>query len=70
MKHLNNCVLFFVSVLLFSCDPEKKDIFNTEIVKINAAIESNAENINLGDTLKIKLQIPDTVSTSNGSQII
>ena len=66
-------ILFFliiISVLLFSCDPDKKDIFNTEIVKVFATVESNSENILLGDTLKIKLKIPDTLITSSSTQIV
>ncbi len=63
-------IFFLVTITLFSCDPDKKDIFNTEVVKINATIESNTENINLGDTIKIKLLIPDTVTTSGSRQII
>ena len=67
MKYI---LLYFVTTIFFSCDPDKKDIFNTEVVKINATIESNTEKINLGDTIKIKLLIPDTVTTSGSRQII
>ena len=70
MKLLKNYFLFTLSVLLFSCDPDKKDIFNTEIVKVFATVESNAENITLGDTIKIKLKIPDTVITNGSTQVI
>jgi hypothetical protein len=67
---MKNILFLFLTVTLISCDPNNKDIFNTEFVKLNATIESNAENINLGDTLKINLKIPDTVVTNSGTQII
>lgn len=70
MNFLKNSILITISILFFSCDPDKKDIFNTEIVKVFATIDSNSENILLGDTIKIKLKIPDTLITSSSTQII
>lgn len=63
-------LLVFLSFLLYSCDPDKKDIFNTEHANISATIETNSENIQLGDTLKIKLKIPDTLITGSSTQIV
>jgi hypothetical protein len=70
MKLLKNSFLITISILFFSCDPDKKDIFNTEIVKVFATVDSNSENILLGDTLKIKLKIPDTLITNSSTQIV
>lgn len=63
-------LIFFLTIILISCDPDKKDIFNTEIVKVNATIERNTETINLGDTIVISLKIPDTLTTSSNIKIV
>ncbi len=47
--------------LLSSCTSDNKDIFNFEIVKLSAILNNNNENLSLGDTLKISLQLPDTL---------
>ncbi len=70
MKLLKCLFLFTVSAFLFSCDPDKKDIFNTEFVKLFATVESNSENIQIGDTLRIALKIPDTITTGSHTQIV
>jgi hypothetical protein len=56
--------LFTIYLFIISCNPigSKQDI--TEFVKLGATINNASENILLGDTLKIKLSLPDTVKTS------
>lgn len=66
MKYL---LFLFIVITFYSCDPPS-DVFNTEFVKLNATIESSTENISLGDTLKIKLKIPDTIITNSSTQIV
>lgn len=63
MKHI---FVILVSVLLISCDPDNKDIFNLESVKISGSINNINEIMVLGDTLKIDLQLPDTIINSSG----
>ena len=63
MKRLILSLIFFI-ILLSSCDPDNKDIFNFEIVKLGAVINNTTENLSLGDTLKISLQLPDTLFNS------
>ena len=60
--------VFIVLVSFCSCDPDNKDIFNLENVKLNATFNNTASSIRLGDTLKISLQIPDTL-ISNTTKI-
>ena len=71
MKYIYvNIVLIFI-ITNSSCDPNAgKDIFNSEIVNLKATIVSNSENITLGDTILIKLKVPDTLVTSGSTQII
>ena len=64
MKHL---FVILVSVLLISCDPDNKDIFNLESVKISGSINNTNQVIALGDTLKINVQLPDTIINSSGT---
>ncbi len=64
---MRTSALLTTLILLFSsCDPDKKDIFNTEAVKLKATINNTSETINLGDTLKITVQLPDTIQSNTG----
>lgn len=56
------CCLLFIT-----CDPDNKDIFNTEVVKLKAVIVNTSETILLGDTLRIALKLPDTVISNTGA---
>jgi hypothetical protein len=64
---MKKIIYFALSTLLIAtgCDPDAKDIFNDQYVKIKAEISNTNVAINLGDTLKISLKLPDTVT--NGS---
>ena len=66
---MKKLLLHFVvaAVLLSSCDPDDKDIFNFESVKLEAEINNHNEIINLGDTLKISIQLPDTIINTTGT---
>lgn len=64
MKYL---FVILVSVLLISCDPDNKDIFNLENVKISGLINNTNQAITLGDTLKINVQLPEIIINSSGT---
>lgn len=61
-------IFYLASVIfsLFSCDSNDKDIFNLEKVKIGANLSNNNSMINLGDTLKINVKLPNDLSSSSG----
>jgi len=61
------CFTFLTIILLYSCDPDKKDIFTLEVVKVEATLENNNEIVYLGDTLKMKVQLPDIVIGNSGN---
>ena len=63
----SNFFLFFLIVFFYSCDSDKKDIFNLENVKIEATLNNNNSSINLGDTIKISVLLPDVLSGSSGA---
>jgi len=50
-----------LSLYLISCNPPSK-YFDPEFVKLNMTLNDTAETISLGDTLKFKLTIPDTLN--------
>lgn len=58
--------LLLITIAFTSCDPDSKDIFNTEAVKLNGTISNNNETISLGDTLRIAVQVPDTIYSNTG----
>ena len=55
-----------ITILFSSCDPDNKDIFNFESVKIGATLNNSNQTISLGDTLKISVQLPDTIINATG----
>lgn len=66
-KNMKNTfvILFIFSIMLMSCKPVRP--YYSNFVKLNATISDSAANIRLGDTLKIKFTIPDTITAiSNG----
>ncbi len=65
MKNLLS--IFLLSFIFCACDPDNKDIFNLEVVKIGATLSTTNPTINLGDTLKIKVEMPTAVNGSSGS---
>ncbi len=54
----------------YSCNPTAGKDFTTEVVKLNATLSNTNETILLGDTLKIRLKLPDTITTSLRTQTI
>jgi hypothetical protein len=63
---MNKPVLLVIvlTTILISCEPVRP--FYTNFVKLNATISDTAASIHLGDTLIVKLVVPDTImSTSN-----
>ena len=65
MKDILIFVFALVLVSLFSagsCDPNNKDIFNTEVVKLKGQLNNNSDTININDTLIFTLNLPLTVN--------
>lgn len=70
---MKNAKIYFtitIAILVFSCTPDNRSRYNTEFVKVLASIEKSTENILLGDTIKIKLTIPDTIVTNGITKIV
>jgi hypothetical protein len=59
--------LLIILISFSSCDPDNKDIFNIEAVKIAATLNNTSQTINLGDTLKITATLPDTIINQTGT---
>jgi hypothetical protein len=57
----SSVIIAIMTIVLISCDPPNK-AFDPEYVKLNMTVNDTAEAINLGDTLKFKLTIPDTLN--------
>jgi len=65
MKYIYVIIFFFI---FLGCEPVRP--FYTNFVKLNATISDTAGTIRLGDTLKIKFTVPDTVvAVSNNGDI-
>ena len=45
-----------------SCDPNNKDIFNTEVVRLKGQLSNNTDTININDTLIFTLTLPLTIN--------
>lgn len=56
-------IIIVLSIIFFSCDPPAGQT-ESDFVKLNATLNNAAENIQLGDTLKFKLTLPDNLVTS------
>lgn len=55
---------YILSLLLLGlglCDPRDGDIFRTELVQIKATISNTSPSIQLGETLIIEANLPDTL---------
>ena len=66
------CV-FKIALCVFaitSCNPNAGKELITEIVQLKATLSNENESITLGDTLKIKLTLPDTVVNSLRTQTV
>lgn len=62
-------LLLAATPYLMSSTCKKDDYKNAEAVRLSAAINNSAEIIALGDTLKITLTIPSTITTESAQQI-
>lgn len=62
-------IAVFVAAVIFllSCDPPRLNL--TSHVKLKANINNTNEVINLGDTIKIRLVLPDTLHTEENETI-
>lgn len=70
MKSICFYAIALSMLLLISCNPMAgKDII-TEVVKLNATISNTSETILLGETLQIKLTLPDSVTSNMRTQRI
>ena len=69
---MKNIIYLALSILLMasSCDPDAKDIYNDQYVKVKAEISNPNTILNLGDTLKISLKLPDTVSNGTTNYVV
>ncbi|MFC4261331.1 hypothetical protein ACFOWM_00445 [Ferruginibacter yonginensis] len=56
-----------IILILTSCDPDEKEIFTLEKVRIDATLNNTNAIINLGDTIKIKAVLPDIINASSGN---
>ena len=63
MKNNIFIILLLLSIAFFGCEPPRDELKN-DFVKLNASLSDSAETIRLGDTLKIKLTLPDNLITS------
>ena len=63
MKNKISITALLISIIFFSCEPPRGQLEN-DFVKLNATLSNTAETIQLGDTLKFKLSLPDNLVTS------
>jgi hypothetical protein len=70
MRFLLLMIILFYCLFFTACDSDNKDIFNTEVVKLKASISNISETILLGDTLRIALKLPDTVTSNTGVYLV
>ena len=64
MKKLKFIAIILVPIIITCCNPSAGLEPITEFVKVNATISDGSENITLGDTLQIKLTLPDSIVTN------
>lgn len=62
--------LFAIFISFESCNPSAGKELVTEVVKLKATLSNTNENILLGDTLKIILKLPDTISSNLKTQVV
>ena len=64
------CITVISLLFLTACEPDDKDIFNLEKIKIKGRINNTSLAIFLGDTIKLDIRIPDTIQSSSGNLIV
>ncbi len=62
MKNIK-LLTIFLAIVLYSCEPNDIEL-EQDFVKLTASISDTAETIYIGDTLKIKFQLPETLVTT------
>ena len=63
--------IFFLSILLASCDPRGvDDMYLQGTFQIKAKIFNPQDSLNLGDSLKVVFEIPDTILLNNVTTIL
>lgn len=62
----NIIAIIVISLLFSSCDPDNKDIFNFEAVKLGATLNNTNKTILLGDTLIITVRLPENITNAAG----
>ena len=70
MKQIFSFFSLLVILSSSSCDPDNKDIFNLETVKLRATLNNTNQIISLGDTLKITLLLPDTLVSNTSTKFV
>jgi hypothetical protein len=63
-----SAVILLISIGFVKCGPTSQ-ILNPESVKINGILNMTNDTINLGDTLKYTIALPQTLSTSTSQSI-
>ncbi len=70
MKIISKLLTLIAIFFILSCDPQPRDIFNDQYIKVKADINNTSGIISLGDTIKISLKLPDTVSNGTTNYVI
>ncbi len=68
MKQINLIIAAFLVMISYSCNPSAGKELVTEFVKLNAEINIVSETIQIGDTLKISLKLPNKVMSNLRTQ--
>jgi hypothetical protein len=61
MKKIITIISICFLVFFIACNPQAGKAAIDEVVKLKASLNNTNENINLGDTLKVTLKLPDTL---------
>lgn len=61
-------LLCIITIICTSCEPVRP--FYTNFVKLNATISDTAASIHLGDTLIVKLAVPDTIASTSNNGVL
>lgn len=67
MKKITLFFSFLTIIVLESFQCSKNQYYNPEVVVLSATLNNTAETINLGDTLKFKLTVPDVLLSTTQS---
>lgn len=70
MNRIFYSIMIVITLSSGSCEPDNKDIFNTEQVRLKATLSNSNETIALGDTMKMHLQLSDTIVSNTGNRSV